>query len=333
MKKSTRKITIETSSKLVEFLKGLKDTERIGLFKEVFEDHAVELKLNAVGMLIVKASKANAEKIYHNLEVLGKSKEISVEKILEAVSKGERGEEEPDNEPLPKVWDSISLRHAKNGSTIIKAKTQRQLEAIEKILGNKVTMLMGSAGTGKSFLALAVGLKLLEMKKVQKIVISKPPVESGPGIGFLPGTQEEKMQPYILSIVSILTELVGAEKRDKLMNDNVVEVQNIGYLRGMTLGNRDSVYCIIDEAQNIDFAQHKLILSRLGSAPDSRIVMCGDQRQSDSRTGKDTLSIIYNIIKESTYVGAVTFLRSDIVRSAVTKDLMERIETWEDRKK
>lgn len=329
-KKSIRKITIETQSKLVEFLKEMPDNKRLDLFKELFLNHAVELKLNAVGMLIVKSSKSNAETIYQNLETLGKSKEITVEKIVDSISKGTRGEEEPNDEPLPKVWDSISLRHAKNGQTVIKAKTPRQEEAIQKILENKVTMLMGSPGTGKTFLAMAVGLKLLELRKIQKIVVSKPPVESGPGIGFLPGTEQEKMQPYLLSVMSILTELVGAEKRDKLLNDHVVEVQNIGYLRGMTLGNRDSVYCVIDEAQNVDFAGHKLILTRLGGAPESRLIFAGDQKQSDLVRKKDTLSVIHGIIKDSKYVGSVVFQKEDVVRSPVVKDLLGRIEDFED---
>lgn len=334
-KKSTRKITLSKgNSRIIKFISTQKD--RSSLFNEVSLKHDVQLKLLDT-IFVIKAHKDKCKKIYDNFVKLDARKtELEKQDFFDASNfniQNNFNDEYKMVEDSPKDidWNRIELNHYKQGqSTVIKPKTNNQALAIEAIIKNKVTMLMGSAGTGKSFLALAVGLKLLETKRVQKIIVSKPPIESGPGIGFLPGTEEEKMAPYILSIASILSELVGAEKRDKLMSTGIVEVQNIGYLRGMSLGNRDSVYYIVDECQNVTFSEHKLILSRLGDSPESRIVGCGDQRQSDLFNKKDTLSIVYDIIKDSPFVGSVTFTRQDIVRSPVVKDLMERIETFED---
>jgi phosphate starvation-inducible PhoH-like protein len=331
MKKSTRKITLDVHDKLTTFFK---ENIKNQVFADLCSKYRVTLKINNVGMLVIKGDKAGSSKLQNSFKKLSDlRRQIRIEDVscmLEERPVTDLAEYvEDDNSSRVHNDYRIDLRNNRS-YTSIKAKTRRQQEFIDAILNKKVILGMGSPGTGKSFIALTVALKLLQLKKVHKIIISKPPIESGPSIGFLPGTQEDKMGPYIASIMSILTELVGAEGRDKLIASGDVQIENIGYLRGMTLGNRESVVYILDEAQNVEFAQHKLILTRLGDKNESRIIMCGDQNQSDLKYKKDTLSKIHSIIKDSPYVGSVVFQREDVVRSEVVKDLLGRIETWEE---
>jgi phosphate starvation-inducible PhoH-like protein len=330
MKKSTRKVTLDVHDKSTEFVK---DNIKNQVFADICGKYKVTMRINNVGMLVIKGDKAGSSKLQNAFKKLSDiRRQIRIDDFTALINDKPVFEisETTDNQTRAVHNDyRIDLRNNRSYTTI-KAKTQRQKDFMDAILTKKVILGMGSPGTGKSFIALALSLKLLELKKIHKIIISKPPIESGPSIGFLPGTQEDKMGPYIASIMSILTELVGAEGRDKLISSGDIQIENIGFLRGMTLGNRESVIYILDEAQNVEFAQHKLILTRLGDKNESRIIMCGDQNQSDLKYKKDTLSKIHSIIKDSPYVGSVVFQREDVVRSEVVKDLLGRIETWEE---
>jgi len=322
-KTTRRKLTLESNSGITILFKQNPDHE---VFINLAAKYDVELKVNAVGILIAKGDKdktlelekyiKNSNKVIKTFEDL---KSMLSEEVVEDVKE--------DFE-----YDSIILRDYRSQINIIKPKNEHQKDLIKSIMNKKVTLAMGSAGTGKSLISLAVGLKLLESKRIKKIVISKPAVDAGPEIGFLPGSEEEKLGPYTASVMNLIAELIGVEKRDKYMKDGLIEVQNIGFLRGMTLGSlkMGGVFFLLDEAQNVDFHQNKMILSRIGDHDESRIVYAGDQLQSDLKYKKDTLSLIYSIIKDSPYVGSVVFNRSDICRSETVRDLMERIEGYEE---
>lgn len=327
-KTTRRKLTLDSNSIITILFKQDQEHE---VFKDITAKYDVELKINAMGLLIAKGDKEktlelerrvkNPKKVIKTFDDLRivLSEEVMVENV-----------EDTQDEPVK--FDIIPLRDYKGNTNVIKPKNEHQKDLIESIMKNKVTLAMGSAGTGKSLISLAVGLKLLESKKIKKIVISKPAVDAGPGIGFLPGGEDEKLGPYTASVMNLIMELIGIEKRDKYIKDGLIEIQNIGYLRGMTLGSQKmgGVFFLLDEAQNVDFHQNKMILSRIGDHPESRIVYAGDQLQSDLKYKKDTLSLIYSIIKDSPYVGSVVFNRDDICRSPTVRDLMERIETYEE---
>lgn len=331
-KKSTRKISIETSTKLVTFLRGLDEGKRTALFQELFLLHGVELKLNPVGMLVVKASKPTSDLVYANLQALNKSKEaISIEKIFKAITTDSQIQDEQESEEFD---GKIVLRHKNNHTTVVEPKTENQLKFISNILSHKVIYGLGSAGTGKTFIATAVALKMLEVRRISKIIISRPAVSAVEDIGYLPGSADEKLEPFMLPILAILAELIGRERRDELIQKGVIEILPLGFARGMTIGNRDGVIAIIDEAQNLTFSQHKLILTRLGSHPESKLIMAGDNRQSDLRTQeKDTLSLIDSILKKSKYYASVIFTNKDVVRSPVVQEILELIEDYEDGRK
>lgn len=328
-KKNNRKIVFDVSSPLAKFFQTLKNGDRERLEEALLRTYAVHLSLNGVNMLVIKTSNPNSITICEGFVALNRSKkEIFLEDIHKVVKCEYDSSEayEVDN------FKSIELRHSKPGEiTTVNPKNKKQEDFIKTILSSKVTLGLGSAGTGKSYLAIAVGLKLLELKKVQKIIISRPPIESGPSIGFLPGSAGEKMEPYVMAAMSTLAELIGVDRRDKLLKDRSIEIENIGYLRGMTLGARQGVYTLIDEAQNLDFAQHKLLLTRLGSHAESRIILCGDQKQSDLKYKKDTLSVVHSVISGSRYVGSIIFSREDVVRSETVREILGLIEDYEER--
>lgn len=333
-KKSTRKINLQVSDPLTIFFDNLESTERSKVFSKLKNMYNVELKINAVGMLIIKCQKDESEQINDAFVKLNKmTKRLTLDTVENVIGMARKGPTSPvdDMEEPNYAVNNLTFRK-KNGEFInVTPKNQHQADFLEAIFTKQVAFGMGSPGTGKSFLALAASLKQLYSKKIHKIVITKPVMEVGPSIGFLPGSVDEKLSAYSASFMGILSELVGAEQRDKLIETKAIQIENIGFLRGMTLGGRDGVIFILDESQNADFAQHKMILSRLGDHPESKIIYAGDQRQSDLKNKKDTLSTVYEIVKTSPYVGAVVFTKEDVVRSAVVKDLLGRIEDWEDK--
>ena len=330
-KKSTRKLSLESTGTLAKFFGKISNEERRNIFTEIFNKHGVEIKINAVGMIIIKTNNDKSEYIYQNFAKLNKAKDtITPQLIMQAITDKElEVQEEPVSEEEMTI--AIELKHLKAGlTTIVRPKTKNQELFLREMLNKKVIFGLGSAGTGKTFLAVAAAIKLYDLRRISKIIISRPVVEAGASIGFLPGTAEEKLGPYVAPIMSILTELIGSERRDKLLRDRVIEIENIGYLRGMTIGARQGVVAIMDEAQNLDFVQHKLLLTRLGSHPESRIIFCGDQKQSDLRFKKDTLSTVSQLIKRSKFVGTVVFDKADVVRSEAVKDILGLIEDFED---
>lgn len=153
-----------------------------------------------------------------------------------------------------------------------------QKEAKEVILANKITVLTGRAGSGKSLVAIQVALDLLFRKEVDKIVLTRPAVTAGEEVGILPGSMEQKLAPYVAPLVEALYSISGRDKIDQLIHEGLIEVIPVGLMRGRNLKG----VTVIDEAQNITDKQTKLILTRL--CRDAKLIFCGDVDQIDLRT-------------------------------------------------
>lgn len=323
MSKTTRrKLTFNANDEITILFKENPDHQ---VFTDICSKYGIELKLNAVGILVAKGDKDKTLELEHRFKHL-KKPPSSFEDLKQVLEDAVAEETKEDLHNL-----ELEFKDRTGRISHIKPKNEHQREFMNHIIDNKVTIGMGSAGTGKTFLAVAMALKMLEARKVSKIVISRPAVEAGKSIGFLPGSAEEKMEKYVAPILSILEEIIGFEKREKLIEDKKIEILPVGYARGLTLGGaKFGVVTIIDEAQNLEFIEHKLLLTRLGSHPNSRIILCGDQRQSDLHNAKDTLTKIHSILKESPFVASTIFTKEDIVRSEAVKDILGRIEDYED---
>jgi phosphate starvation-inducible PhoH-like protein len=204
------------------------------------------------------------------------------------------------------------------------AKTINQFNYIKSLLNNPITIAIGPAGTGKTFLGVVVGCKLLLKGDIDRIIITRPAVEAGESLGFLPGDMVQKVDPYLRPIYDSLYESLGVEKTNQLIQLNKIEVAPLAYMRGRTLN--DSMI-ILDEAQNCTLSQLKMFLTRIGR--NSRMCISGDITQTDLKPGKSGLSKLIDIIKEIDEVSFIEFQKEDIVRNPIVEKIIHAFEKYE----
>lgn len=199
------------------------------------------------------------------------------------------------------------------------AKTPAQGYYLDSLRESRLTIGTGPAGSGKSFLAMAVGIEKLLSNEVSKIVLTRPVCEAGESLGFLPGTFEEKISPYLLPLLDALEDLVGPTMAKKLMETEKIEFAPLAYMRGRTFNN---AYVILDEAQNTTIEQIKLFVTRAGNY--STFVVNGDVTQSDLRgipeNGLEWL--VRRLRGRSSMINVIEFSHSDIQRSELVKELL-----------
>lgn len=203
----------------------------------------------------------------------------------------------------------------------IKAQTNMQAKYLDLLTGTKHDLIfgVGPAGTGKTFLAVAAGAAALKNKAASKLIITRPAVEAGENLGFLPGDLEEKVEPYLRPIWDALDETLGADQAGRLREKRVIEVAPLAFMRGRTLKN---AFVIMDEAQNATVAQMKMVLTRLGR--DSRMVVTGDPGQVDlPKSQPSGLAHALRILDGVEGVGRVTFSARDVRRHALVSRIIE----------
>lgn len=176
----------------------------------------------------------------------------------------------------------------------------------------------GAAGTGKTYLAIAKGVEALESGKVRRIVLSRPAVEAGENLGFLPGGMEEKLSPYLRPLYDALCDRLSTKRLKALTAEGVIEIAPIAYMRGRTLNN---AYVVIDEAQNCTYGQLKMLLTRLGW--NSTMVVTGDPAQTDLLPGMSGLEEIVTRLQGLERVRTVRFDRKDVVRHPVVAEMID----------
>ena len=203
----------------------------------------------------------------------------------------------------------------------IKAQTNTQAKYLDLLTGTENDLIfgVGPAGTGKTFLAVAAGAAALKNKAASKLIITRPAVEAGENLGFLPGDLEEKVEPYLRPIWDALDETLGADQTARLREKCVIEVAPLAFMRGRTL---KSAFVIMDEAQNTTVAQMKMVLTRLGR--DSRMVVTGDPGQVDlPRSQPSGLAHALRILSGVKGVGRVTFSPRDVRRHALVSRIIQ----------
>lgn len=222
--------------------------------------------------------------------------------------------------PRPKSKTAAKRTTKTGGNFHIEFKNDAQSLAWAAFQQHDVLFLIGPAGTGKSFLACAFAIQQILNKDKRKIVLTRPIVESGESLGFLPGEFEEKVHPYMMPMYDCIDKLVGVEGgwRDKI--DNSTEVAPIAYMRGRTF---DDAVCIFDEAQNATMMQLKLFLTRFGE--NSKIIITGDPTQSDIG-GEVALTNVMHRLSGVPGVGVVQFKANSIVRHPLVSKIIEKLE-------
>lgn len=199
----------------------------------------------------------------------------------------------------------------------IKPRSEGQAALMEAIKEHSLTLAVGPAGTGKTYLAIASAVEALEAGRIERIILSRPAMEAGESIGFLPGDLEEKMAPYLRPLFDCLGDRLGGKKVRQFIEDGTIEIAPIGFMRGRTLNNS---FVVIDEAQNCTYAQLKMILSRLGWH--STMVITGDPAQSDLLEGISGLREITDKLETVDNIAVVRLSGEDIVRHPLVAKML-----------
>ncbi len=201
-------------------------------------------------------------------------------------------------------------------------KTFTQSEYLKTIDKEEIIFGVGPAGTGKTYLAVAMAVSYLKQNKVKKLILTRPAVEAGEYLGFLPGDLKDKIDPYLRPLYDALYDFLGFETTNKLLESNVIEIAPLAYMRGKTLEN---AFIILDEAQNTSKMQMKMFLTRLGFS--SKMVITGDPSQTDLPKGNNSgLNEALTILKNINHLKAVEFKRLDVVRNPLVQKILERYE-------
>lgn len=211
----------------------------------------------------------------------------------------------------------------------VKPKTLGQKKYVDSIRNNTITLGAGPAGTGKTYLAVAMAVKAFRAKEVNRIILTRPAVEAGEKLGFLPGDLQQKVDPYLRPLYDALFDMLGAESFQKYQERGSIEVAPLAYMRGRTL---DDSFIILDEAQNTTREQMKMFLTRLGFG--SKIVVTGDVTQIDLPDGKKSgLVDAMKILKNVDDIAINIFTEKDVVRHKLVQDIIRAYEKQEERKK
>ena len=219
---------------------------------------------------------------------------------------------------LKELSDDVILTHRGHA---VRPKTSGQKRYIDTIRSNTITFGIGPAGTGKTYLAMAMAIASLERGEVARIVLSRPIIEAGENLGFLPGTLNEKVDPYIRPLYDALFDMMDAEKAQKLMDTGILEIAPLAFMRGRTLNDS---FVILDEAQNATAEQMKMFLTRLGYG--SKMVRTGDLTQSDLPTRASGLKEALRILKGIDDISIQKMGVSDVVRNSLVLSIIKAYE-------
>lgn len=211
----------------------------------------------------------------------------------------------------------------------VKPYSPMQAKYIETLSKNDVVFALGPAGTGKTYIAVAMAVAMFNAHKVEKIILSRPAVEAGEKLGFLPGDLKEKIDPYLRPLYDALHDMIPAEKLARHMEVGDIEVAPLAFMRGRTLAN---AYVILDEAQNTTPTQMKMFLTRLGE--NSRMVVTGDLTQTDlPKDVKSGLGDVIRKVEGIDGIGVVRFTDSDVVRHPLAAKIIKAYDEWDKKRK
>lgn len=200
----------------------------------------------------------------------------------------------------------------------IRPRTDGQAQLMEAIGKYSLTLAIGPAGTGKTYLAIAKAVEALEAGRIERIILSRPAMEAGESLGYLPGDMHEKMAPYLRPLYDALGDRMGGKRVREYIQEGTIEIAPVGFMRGRTLNN---AFVVIDEAQNCTYSQLKMLLSRLGWH--STMVVTGDPDQSDLLDGLSGLAEIARRFEPLGNIGVVRLGQKDIVRHPLVAEMLE----------
>ena len=224
--------------------------------------------------------------------------------------------------PLDRGWSPLAHHNCNDERDqgylkTIKAKSEGQASLMKAIDDKNLVLALGPAGTGKTYLAIAKAVEALESGSVGRIVLSRPAVEAGESIGFLPGDAEDKLAPYLRPLYDALSDRLSMKRVRSLMAEGMIEIAPVGFMRGRTLNN---AFVVIDEAQNCTYMQLKMLLTRLGW--NSTMVVTGDPNQSDLLPGISGLADVADRFEAVSNIAVVRLADRDIVRHPLVAEML-----------
>ncbi|MDE7479507.1 MAG: PhoH family protein [Lachnospiraceae bacterium] len=285
--------------------------------KVVITDRNGEVRISGDHQAVNKAAKLVNELV----ELSKRGNRIQEQNVSYALELSKEGEEDALLE-----MDAECICHTISGKPI-KPKTLGQKKYIDAIKDKMIVFGLGPAGTGKTYLAMAMAITAFKNHEVERIILTRPAIEAGEKLGFLPGDLQSKVDPYLRPLYDALYQIMGAESFQKNMEKGLIEVAPLAYMRGRTL---DNAYIILDEAQNTTPAQMKMFLTRIGFG--SKVVITGDATQKDLPPGTTSgLDVALSVLQKVDEIGRCELKSSDVVRHPLVQKIVKAYEDYESR--
>ena len=265
---------------------------------------------------------AKLENLFNELMVVIRSGNIlNVDAVTRAMDMLE-------HKPADHPAEVMSLNIVSNRGRTIRPKTANQKRYVDAIEDHTITFGIGPAGTGKTYLAMAMAVAALNAKKINRIILTRPAVEAGEHLGSLPGTLSEKIDPYLRPLFDALHDMIDIDSIPRLMQSGVIEVAPLAYMRGRTLND---AFVILDEAQNTTPEQMKMFLTRLGFG--SKMVVTGDVTQIDLPNGQNSgLRVIRDILKDIDDIAFLELTAEDVVRHRLIGDIVRAYDKFDEQR-
>ncbi len=291
--------------------------EYLDVIEQSFDDTAVHIRGNEI--TADGPESTNVVRLFEELLVVAEAGQRIDPGVVARTIDMVRADEAPS-----KVLTSTVLRRNVGGN--VRPKTAGQKRYVDAIANNLITFGIGPAGTGKSWLAVATAVQALQAKVVDRIVLTRPAVEAGERLGFLPGDLMAKVDPYLRPLYDAMHDMVGAEGAARLLERGTVEVAPLAFMRGRTL---NSSFIILDEAQNTTPEQMKMFLTRIGFG--SKAVITGDRTQKDVATGRSGLDGLAEVLIDIEGLAFVELTRRDVVRHRIVAEIVDAYERADER--
>lgn len=248
------------------------------------------------------------------------------EDVIFQLSKKQINQEEDEEENDEYEGQHVIL--VGNDGLLVRARTDNQQKFVGIVKENDMVFALGPSGTGKTYTAVALAVKALKNKEVRKIILTRPAVEAGENLGFLPGDLKEKLDPYLQPLFDALRDMIPPEKLKYYMENGIIQIAPLAYMRGRTL---DNAWVILDEAQNATRNQMKMFLTRMGQS--AKFVITGDMSQIDlPKNQQSGLLEAYSILKNVKGIGMIEFDKADVIRHKLVKKVLEAYEKIENKK-
>lgn len=297
------------------------NNKKLNLLREAYPDATVTQRGTSIK---IKGSKEEAQHLKHHLELMMRLLEDGRELSRQTIEDILAGE----NPFVTKLGNGASNKtiiHGRNGKPI-KARTANQAKMVESASKNDIVFAVGPAGTGKTYTAVALAVRALKNKAVKKIILTRPAVEAGESLGFLPGDLQDKIDPYLRPLYDALDDMIPPEKQAKFREDRTIEIAPLAYMRGRTL---DNCFVIMDEAQNTTTSQIKMFLTRLG--PSAKCIVTGDLSQVDLPHNQVSgLRRAMKLLSPIKGIGTIRLTAEDVVRHRLVKAIIKAYDAAED---